>query len=53
MNTLDKLAWSSAAGDEAQRSGSTKTALFVPAHVTMISLSHKLFILDHMTTLNA
>ena len=51
MNTSDKLAWNSAAGEEAQRSGPTKTTSFVPAHVTIISLFDKLFILDHMTTL--
>ena len=51
MNMSDKLAWNSTAGDEAQRSGSTKTALFVPTHVTIISLFHKLFILNHMTML--
>ena len=35
-------------GDE--QSGSTKTDLFVLTHMTMLSLVHKLFILDHMTT---
>ena len=34
-----------------EQSGLTKTALFVLAHMTMLSLFHKLFILDHMTTL--
>ena len=33
------------------QSGLKKTALFVPAHVTMLLLFHKLFILYHMTTL--
>ena len=50
MNTSDKLAWNSTAGDEARAVRADKNN-FVPAHTTMLSLSHKLFILDHMTTL--
>ena len=34
-----------------ERSGPAKTALFVLVHMTMLSLFHKLFILDHMMML--
>ena len=51
MNTSDKLAWNSAAGTRLDQSGPTKTALLVPAHMNMLSLFHKLSILDHMTML--
>ena len=52
MNVSDKiisLKLCPRRGDE--QSGPTKTDLFVLAHMTMLLLFHKLFIINHMTTL--